>query len=395
MKTRSRLLTALATLTWALGGCGGDGAAGPGDDGTGGGGGTPADDGGGTGDDGAAGGQGGAGGEGGGFPSGWSAVASGTAKDLNGIDFADAEHGYAVGADQTILVTTDGGKGWQPVTEGFYTSTVNMSSIYANHVLTPSHQYPSYQLLDVHAPSADVAWVSSRGPLKALGSGPPSNVSADQLTGVFVTKDGGKTWTRICMVTNFEIWAVQGFDASTAIAASIGQDDHPDSDVLPITGGASKTRAPVMWGGLRDIFMVDTKLGYTVGADIYKTTNGGAKWSKQTRTGTQQMWRVVFASAERGFIVGDGGLILATADGGMSWTPQKSGVSTRLEGLAFADEMHGFAVGQRGVILATADGGASWTPEPSGTSEDLRTVDALSPTRAWAVGKKGTLLVRN
>lgn len=49
------------------------------------------------------------------------------------------------------------------------------------------------------------------------------------------------------------------------------------------------------------------------------------------------MRAVHFQSAQRGFVAGDAGTILATSDGGLNWTPEVSGVSTVLWRLSGAD----------------------------------------------------------
>src|SRR5436190_24067639 len=79
-----------------------------------------------------------------------------------------------------------------------------------------------------------------------------------------------------------------------------------------------------------------------------------------------ELTAVSFIDADRGWTVGDRGVIWHTSDGGRTWKPQNSGVTCRLEAIQFLDADNGFAVGgwtqsytheTHGVALRTRDGG--------------------------------------
>src|SRR5207249_4603821 len=110
--------------------------------------------------------------------------------------FADADHGFVVGAAETVLRTDDGGGKWTGVPFGFK-DTALMKETTA-HVLMPYGTDPSYTLLDVHALSASVVWMSSRKPIKQ----PPVLKDPDTLTAAFRSDDGGGSWTRVMIGTN-------------------------------------------------------------------------------------------------------------------------------------------------------------------------------------------------
>lgn len=61
---------------------------------------------------------------------------SNTEKELLGVDFADADNGWAVGRDGTILHTGNGGKTWEPQTSGFGESShlLRIAAIDKDHV---------------------------------------------------------------------------------------------------------------------------------------------------------------------------------------------------------------------------------------------------------------------
>lgn len=337
------------------------------------------------------------GGAGSGGASGWSVVASGTSEDLFGVDFADGMNGWAVGASQTILHTSDGGRAWSIPASGLYTATTPPSPSAGTHWITPHRADPTYNLRRVHAPSPMVAWISTYRPLK----GPGTLSDLDTLTPVFVTKDGGASWTRVALATNFEVWGIHAFDADSAVAVTIGNGDpppggHADSDMRLIVAGADTAPLGRAWfAAFRDVFFLpDRKTGWAFGWSIYKTPDGGKSWKKMKDGFFVGFWAGQFVDERVGWAAGDGGDIERTDDGGAIWTKQASGTKSALYGLSFADASNGWVVGKGGLVLRTTDGGASWNAESSGTSEDLRDVKAVSATEAWAVGAKGALVAR-
>ena len=71
----------------------------------------------------------------------------------------------------------------------------------------------------------------------------------------------------------------------------------------------------------------------------------------------EDIYDVALVTPERGFAVGDAGVIVASEDGGRSWRRAPSGVNDPVFHLAFVDEQSGWASGRTGLVLHTADGG--------------------------------------
>ena len=78
---------------------------------------------------------------------------------------------------------------------------------------------------------------------------------------------------------------------------------------------------------------------------------------------------VYFVDPDRGWTVGDRGVIWRTEDGGRIWKRQASQTTCRLESVCFLDAFRGWAVGgwihpythvTTAVVLATRDGGQTW-----------------------------------
>ena len=120
---------------------------------------------------------------------------------------------------------------------------------------------------------------------------------------------------------------------------------------------------------------------------------GATGWFPQVSNSTGVLNDVFFHSdGRRGWVVGNGGEILATADAGATWTRQASNTLFNLNAVWFTDADSGWAVGNAGMALHTTDGGSTWTPMPTGASENLRDVAFALPDTGWAVGNSGAVL---
>jgi len=89
--------------------------------------------------------------------------------------------------------------------------------------------------------------------------------------------------------------------------------------------------------------------------------------------------------------VGEGGSIYTTNDGGTTWVERASGTFEHLYAVSAVDATHIYAVGKEGTILFSADG-TTWTAQSSGTTERLYGVCAIDSTHIYAVGANGTIL---
>jgi photosystem II stability/assembly factor-like uncharacterized protein len=104
---------------------------------------------------------------------------------------------------------------------------------------------------------------------------------------------------------------------------------------------------------------------------------------------------IFFLDADRGWAVGDRGVVWCTEDGGRQWRLADSPVNCRLESIHFVDENHGWAVGgwsrpythkSSGVVMRTENGGRRWIALPQPTLPALKYVHFFDGKRGWAVG---------
>ncbi|HRX78790.1 MAG TPA: YCF48-related protein [Pirellulaceae bacterium] len=104
---------------------------------------------------------------------------------------------------------------------------------------------------------------------------------------------------------------------------------------------------------------------------------------------------VFFLDTNRGWAVGDRGVIWMTEDGGRRWRLADSPVNCSLQSIHFVDDQNGWIVGgwtqpyshrTSGVILRTENGGRRWTQVPSETLPKLMRVRFFDKRHGWAVG---------
>lgn len=130
------------------------------------------------------------------------------------------------------------------------------------------------------------------------------------------------------------------------------------------------------------------------GGNVYKSTDGGATWSKVTNVNTTaDLYGVQFPSEQFGVIIGTGGTIRRTTDGGASWQTGNSGTGVDLGfGISFVDTQTGWVSGNGGTILKTTNGGANWTAQNTGFGGDLSGVFFINANQGWAAGAQGVIL---
>jgi photosystem II stability/assembly factor-like uncharacterized protein len=124
---------------------------------------------------------------------------------------------------------------------------------------------------------------------------------------------------------------------------------------------------------------------------ILRTTNGGARWSKQTGDLPPFPASASFPDARHGWVVGNDSAIVATTDGGIHWSTQEPPGPVTLWGVSFADTSHGWAVGStldsagNGTIIATSDGGAHWSTQWTAPGLSPFAIASTDDAHAWTL----------
>jgi photosystem II stability/assembly factor-like uncharacterized protein len=144
----------------------------------------------------------------------------------------------------------------------------------------------------------------------------------------------------------------------------------PTSLIVSSTLGASwkAVKGPVKHPRYQRVDFVTETTGFalTTNGRVWKTVNGGRKWSEIGSTGTMHAYDMSFSDARNGFLAirsfgrlgMDAGWVLHTSDGGVTWRPQLfDDVPLSARGLASPVAGTGFALAGESDLLYTNTGG--------------------------------------
>src|SRR5436190_5187816 len=225
------------------------------------------------------------------------------------------------------------------------------------------------------------------------------------------TTDGGQSWTKYPLNAGEDINEIyfRNDDNGYIVAGKkmfITRDaGRTWQETRIYRSGAFGTESPEFLS----IRFSDKKRGYVVGSLLHhrdgedvvidsllmRTEDGGDTWQRITVPTKTELFHIDFSGNSRGWIVGDGGVILASTDDGKTWTKQVSGTSLPLYNVDFRDDNEGYVVGKSGTILRTSNGGASWEKVTTSFRETLMRVDFADDKNGWIVGYAGGILRSN
>jgi photosystem II stability/assembly factor-like uncharacterized protein len=301
--------------------------------------------------------------------------------DFHANNFCDDRTGWAVGSDQKVFKTTNGGAtwvrqdpaaakeifygasfadsatGWLVGSAGTIRRTVNGGADW-----TPQSSGTASTLREIFALDTEKAWVVGYG-----GT-------------ILRTVDGGTNWTREASGVSVDLYGCDFRSSSRGWACGPG--------VMLFWDWTSwSSKAVGGSGGLLDVCFINDNVGWTVGgaATILKTVDGGQNWLPQTAPdGVDPYFKgVCFVDSLEGWVVGLNGTILHTADSGESWEVQDSGTLFGLRWVDFVDSETGCSVGYGGTILHTDNGGSTWVSQranlPAADVKTLKNIIATKP----------------
>jgi photosystem II stability/assembly factor-like uncharacterized protein len=254
---------------------------------------------------------------------------------LTAVYFANADRGWAVGHDETILNSTDGGETW-----------------------TRSHFAPESQqpLLDVWFADAD------RG------------IAVGAYGAYFTTVDGGKTWTSTKFAAVDPAAAKPAALATgdgTADAENFDEELPPDFHLNRIAAAGDKLY-----------------IGAEAG-NLYMSADGGTTWTKMPSPYDGSFYGLLPLDGNRLLAFGLRGNLWRTDDGGANWSQVQTGTVAMLtDGVRKSD---GTLVigGLSGAVLVSRDNGATWQAQ---NQADRKGISALLPTggaNVLTVGEAG------
>ena len=342
----------------------------------------------------------------------WEKQNSGSFAWLHAVFFTDEQRGWAVGSKGVLLRTEDGGARWtarprpseDALQDVFFTDEAHgwivcERSIYApmrkdearTYLLKTTDGGESWRRVDVLA-GADVDIVLARVRFADSEHG----WVFGEMGALYVTADGGSTWTRRRVPTRHLLLGASFIDAQQGWLAGAG------STLLQTSDGGASWHAGALEGFSTQTTAApspSTTRARVVGAQAaapptaaqtaaqVSVQNGAPVSAPSVRLNA-----VSFADARHGWAVGARGTILATEDGGRSWRAQNSGTESDLFDVKFFDAREGWAVGGEGLAIHTSDGGATWRAEATGTPHALERLFFAGARRGWAVGFGGTII---
>ena len=305
------------------------------------------------------------------------------------ISFADARHGWYGTGKGDLFRTTDGGASWSKVASKPGTFIRALGFVDENF-------------------------------------GFIGNIGTDYYPGVtdttplYLTKDGGVTWTPaelggktivgVCAIDVLRTQRIyQGKLTPRLVVHAAGRVGGPAGMLRSTDGGASWTVIDLTphAGMILDVKFFDEQTGLvfaSTGRDpatteglILRTADGGKSWTRAYQSGraAELIWKASFVDAKTGYATVQSydparaqQLIVRTDDGGKSWRelPLVMDAKARQFGIGFVDAMRGW-VGTAVGGFETRDGGASFTPAPIARAANKFRVVADGPKRhVFAIG---------
>jgi photosystem II stability/assembly factor-like uncharacterized protein len=248
---------------------------------------------------------------------GWEIQPPITAENLYDVEWLTAKKAVAVGAQGTVVISSDIGASWQVMANAIGTD------LYATDV-------------------QDTTTIISVGPGGGLET----------------STDGGQTWTIGSSGNRDRINSVSVTPGKNAIAVGTGGFGYRHA-----AGSSAWLIEPGQFAStMYTSTMVSDSVGVAAGSggSVYRTTDGGASWAGVSSGITQTLYGSTVHNGSF-FLVGSGGTILRSSDDGVTWSSLSSGTTSRLRSITFAHATLAVAVGFDSTIIRSTDGGLSWS----------------------------------
>lgn len=297
----------------------------------------------------------------------WQVVSIDTEATFSDVAFSDdLDHGWLVGSRNTLLETTDGGQTWTPrelnLGEQRYTfMSVSFKGKEGWIVGQPN--------LLLHTTDDGNTW--ERLPLSEKLPGQPFLITAldsgeaemaTDVGAIYRTKDAGKNWKAMVLgavgvVRNM----TRSADGSYAAVSSRGN------------FYSTWTPGELEWEPHnRQNSRRLQSIGFTPGGGLWLIARGGQL--QFSPTGTEEDWQdpiapefstswglldMAYRTPDEVWVSGGSGNLLVSTDGGTTWLKDKAveNVPTNLYRIVFASPERGFILGQRGYLLRYAGSG--------------------------------------
>jgi len=317
------------------------------------------------------------------------------------VDPTSSSTVYAGAADGGVWKSTNSGTTWTPMTDTQSSlSTGAIAIAPSNHqtiyVGTGEENFNSdgYSGVGIlKSTNAGSTWTLMTGPFSSIDIGAlavhPTNSSvvlAATTKGVYLTTNGGSTWTQEISGTatgvvfnpsngNTAYAAVegQGIYVSTNQGSTWTKDNGSGSGALP-TSNIGRIALAIAASSPSTLVVGIANSSNSNLLGLYKTTNGGSSWTKQTSIPdycTPQCWydnvvgidpvnpSVIYAGGSA-----DNGTLFQSVNGGSSWTNVSLGANL----VELHEDQHALAFASGGGVLYAGNDGGVWSNSAPGSS---------------------------
>jgi len=180
---------------------------------------------------------------------------------------------------------------------------------------------------------------------------------------VYKSEDSGEKWVSIQTTSTQNFSTLSVIDNATVITAS------ETSIFITNDGGATWSAIPMpvsQFNSFTTMCFTSATTGYvaTSGGSIYKTANGGITWDIKTSTDIfpSSYKTIYFVNENLGFASQEFSNLKRTTDAGETWIDVADDHLTMLiNDIYFVDSTNGYACADNNDVYKTTDSGASWT----------------------------------
>jgi photosystem II stability/assembly factor-like uncharacterized protein len=177
-----------------------------------------------------------------------------------------------------------------------------------------------------------------------------------------------------------------------------GSTEKLRATILKTTDGGTTWKSQVLAGDIRfkDVYFINSKVGFVGGKVIYKTIDGGETWFKvfDDYLGVEKFQ---FVSENKGYAITRKGVLLRTENQGDTWVRMTIDSDfTPLENplwsysMAWTDDKTGIVATEDNGFYKTFNGGATWRKIGINYSGSIQDMKFLTPTIGYAIGSKVT-----
>ncbi|MGB1929422.1 MAG: WD40/YVTN/BNR-like repeat-containing protein, partial [Mariniblastus sp.] len=330
--------------------------------------------------------------------------------ELTDVFFLNARLGWAVGAQGTIVRTSDGGKNWIQISQRVNLNASNLSldeklrNMRQGIQTRATGRADGQSINSISCRFESVFFTDEKNGWIAGGYSVPYIDRSRAI--VMRTRDGGITWNsvehlvaprfqQIRFTDQMNGWAVgevgnlfqsgifytsdggQSWSSQTSkkIHSWIAVERTKDGLVTINETGQLGTLRPNHYERavvisenatpISQVRMINNDSGWAVGESgtLLNTTNGGKSWTqiKLPIEASEIDLETISVIDNRIWFAGDPGTVIYSMDIGTGrTTSHRTPIRMRINQLHFIDQSHGWAVGGGGAIIATTDGGQNW-----------------------------------